>query len=83
MELKFMTEPPLNARLMSCPDYAESERIWIHSQKDRRLCCAVRKRTFVETEGSPLFRLHYPRWLVIVIHNPQSLAKLPGIVSGL
>lgn len=67
MELKFMAEPRLDAKLMTCPHCGETERIWIHSQKDRRLRCAVCKRTFVETEGSPLFRLHYPHWLVIVV----------------
>lgn len=67
MELKFMAEPRLDAKLMSCPHCGETERIWIHSQKERRLRCAVCKRTFVETEGSPLFRLHYPHWLVIVV----------------
>ncbi len=37
MELKFMTEPPLEPKLMTCPNCGETEHIWIHSQKDRRL----------------------------------------------
>jgi transposase-like protein len=67
MELKFMLEPALDTSLMTCPSCGEEERIWIHSQKERRLRCGVCKRTFVEAQGSPLFRLHYPHWLVIVV----------------
>lgn len=67
MELKFMTEPPLNPSLMTCPSCGETEHIWIHSQKERRLRCKVCNRTFAETRGSPLFGLHYPHWFVIVV----------------
>ena len=42
MELKFMAEPRLDAKLMGCPHCGEKrERIWIHSQKERRLRCAI------------------------------------------
>jgi transposase-like protein len=67
MELQFMTEPPLDTSVMTCPSCGEEKRIWIHSQKERRLRCGVCKRTFVEAQGSPLFRLHYPQWLVIAV----------------
>jgi transposase-like protein len=67
MELKFMSEPVLDARLMTCPHCGEEERIWIHSQKERRFRCGTCQRTFAETRGTPLFDLHYPNWLVIVV----------------
>ncbi len=67
MELKFMTEPPLDTSLMTCPACGEEKHIWIHSQKERRLRCGTCNRTFAETHGSPLFGLHYPQWLVIVV----------------
>jgi hypothetical protein len=37
MKLKFMSEPPLDARLLSCADCGEEKHIWIHSQQERRL----------------------------------------------
>jgi len=67
MELKFITEPQLDTSLMTCPACGEEKRIWIHSQKERRLRCGRCNRTFAETQGSPLFRLHYPQWLVVVV----------------
>lgn len=67
MELKFMSEPPLDARLLTCPYCSEEEHIWIHSQQERRLRCGTCGRTFSESRGTPLFDLHYPRWLVIAV----------------
>ncbi len=67
MELKFMSEPPLDARLLSCPDCGEEEHIWIHSQQERRLRCGTCGRTFTESCGTPLYGLQYPRWLVLVV----------------
>jgi transposase-like protein len=67
MELKFMTEPALNPALMSCPHCGEKERIWIHSQQERRYRCATCRRTFAETRGTPLFGTHYPAWVVILV----------------
>lgn len=67
MELKFMTEPALDPALMSCPHCGEAERIWIHSQKERRYRCATCRRTFAETKGTPLFGSHYPNWVVILV----------------
>jgi transposase-like protein/IS1 family transposase len=67
MELKFMSEPPLDATLLTCPYCGEEERIWIHSQRDRRLRCGTCDRTFTESKGTPLYGLQYPRWLVLVV----------------
>lgn len=67
MELKFMSEPPLDARLLTCPHCGEEEHIWIHSQQERRLRCGVCGKTFSESKGTPLYGLRYPRWLVVAM----------------
>ena len=67
MELKFMSEPPLDATLLTCPYCTEEDHIWIHSQQDRRLRCQTCGRTFTESKGTPLYGLQYPRWLVLVV----------------
>ena len=66
MEHKFMSEPALDAKGMTCPHCGEKERIWIHSQKERRLRCGTCHHTFAETTGAPLFDLHDPPWVVIL-----------------
>ena len=67
MELKFMSEPPLDATLLTCPHCGEEEHIWIHSRQERRLRCGTCGGTFSESKGTPLYGLHYPRWLVVVV----------------
>ena len=67
MNLKFMTEPALNPNLMTCPHCGEADRIWIHSQKERRFRCVACKRTFTETQGTPLYGSHYPHWVFILV----------------
>ena len=66
MNLKFMTEPPLNPALMTCPHCVGSH-IWIHSQQERRFKCATCKKTFAESRGTPLFNMRYPNWVVIMV----------------
>lgn len=39
----------------------------IHSQKERRYQCKRCRRTFTETKGTALYRLHKPRWLMIAV----------------
>lgn len=73
MSMKFMTEPALNPALMVCPHCGEAEQIGIHSQKERRFKCASCRRTFSERSGTPLFRLGYPSWVVVLV-----LALLAG-----
>lgn len=39
----------------------------IHSQKERRYRCKRCGRTFSETTDTPFYRLHKPRWLMLVV----------------
>lgn len=39
----------------------------IHSQKERRYRCKRCGRTFSETKGSALYRMHKPKWLVLTV----------------
>lgn len=67
MTLKFMERSPLNPDLMTCPHCSETDRIGIHSHQERRYKCHACGRTFTETQGTPLFRLKYPIWVVVLI----------------
>ena len=39
----------------------------IHSQKERRYRCKRCGRTFSETQGTALYRVHKPKWLVLTV----------------
>jgi transposase-like protein len=39
----------------------------IHSQKERRYRCKRCGRTFPETQGTALYRVHKPKWLVLTV----------------
>jgi hypothetical protein len=39
----------------------------IHSQKERRYCCKRCGRTFCETKGTVLYRIHKPKWVVLTV----------------
>ena len=67
MRMNFMTEPAMNPELMVCPHCDKGTKIWIHSQKERRFKCAGCQRTFSERQGTPLFRLGYPTWVVVLV----------------
>ncbi len=67
MELKFMERRPLDPSLAICPHCGETERIGIHSRKERRFMCHACRRTFAETAGTPLYGLKYPLWLVYAV----------------
>ncbi len=41
--------------------------VLIHSQKERRYRCKRCGRTFTETKGTALYRIHKPKWLVIAV----------------
>jgi transposase-like protein len=41
--------------------------IVIHSQKERRYRCKRCGRTFTQTKGSALYRIHKPKWLVVAV----------------
>jgi transposase-like protein len=49
----------------------------IHSQKERRYQCKRCRRTFTETKGTALYRLHKPRWLMIAVLTLAGL-RLPA-----
>ena len=63
------TLPPLRPELVVCPNPAcgASERIGVHSIKERRYICHACGKTFAETSGTPLFGLKHPLWLVGVV----------------
>ncbi len=65
--MKFMTEPPLNPAIMVCPHCEEEDRIWIHSQKERRFKCCACQRTFAESRGTLLFNKRYPNWVILLV----------------
>jgi len=67
MTLKFMERPLLTANLMTCPYCGEEDRIGIHSHQERRYKCHACGHTFAETQGTPLYRLKYPVWVVVLI----------------
>lgn len=67
MRMNFMTEPAMNPALMVCPHCKTETKIWIHSQKERRFKCAECCRTFSERQGTPLFRLGYHTWVVVLV----------------
>lgn len=67
MELKFMTEPKLDPTLYLCPYCGKGEQLKIHCHKERRLRCVTCQRTFSETKGTPLFGIHYPHWVMILV----------------
>src|SRR5215211_4956956 len=63
------TLPPMPPELVVCPNPAcgASERIGVHSIKERRYICHACDKTFAETSGTPLFGLKHPLWLVGVV----------------
>ena len=65
--LKFMEQPSLNPELVTCPHCGEADRIGVHSHKERRYICHSCKKTFSETKGTPLYRLKYPVWVVVLV----------------
>ncbi len=52
-----------------CPDKGRvsAGNIRIHSQKRRRYRCATCDKTFVETKGTPYYRVHKGAWLMTVV----------------
>jgi len=54
---------------LDCPARGQAGRgtIRVHSRKERRYLCSVCGRTFAATRGTPLYRLHSPAGLVLVV----------------
>jgi transposase-like protein len=67
MELTFMEQPALHPELVACPQCQQTGRIGVHSQAERRFICHACKRTFTETNGTPLHDLKYPVWVVALV----------------
>src|SRR5688572_25636128 len=63
------TLPPMRPEQVVCPnsDCGASERIGVHSLKERRYICHRCKRTFADTRGTLLYRLKQPLDLVLVV----------------
>jgi len=71
-----------------CPDKGRvgAGNIGIHSQKQRRYRCATCDKTFVETKGTPYYRLHKGAWLmtavlILLAHGcpPQAIVAAFGL----
>lgn len=64
-----MEQLPLRPELVACPyaDCGTQDRIGIHSYTERRYICHTCGRTFAETKGTPLFGLHYPIGVVVLV----------------
>ena len=55
-----------NTRCWACARVGEGH-IVIHSQKERRYRCKRCSKTFSETKGTPLYRVHKPHELVAIV----------------
>ena len=67
MQLPFMAQPALHPELVACPQCQATGRIGVHSQAERRFICHACRRTFAETQGTPLHDLKYPVWVVVLV----------------
>ena len=67
MRLKFMEQLPLDSKLLTCTHCEESDRIGVHSHKERCCICHVCGRTFAETKGTVFYGLHYPVCVIVVV----------------
>ena len=83
-KLAFMKEHELRPDLMVCPNCQEGKRIGIHDHASRRLICHACKKTFSETKGTPLYGLHYPIWVVVMVLTLLAYGcPVPAIVAAL
>ena len=74
----------MRPELVVCPksDCGASDRIGIHSHKERRYICHTCHRTFAETSGTMLYGLKHPIWLVLVILSLLAYGcPIPAIVA--
>ncbi len=78
------TLPPMCPARIVCPNSAcgASDRIGIHSHKERRYICHACKRTFSDTTGTPLYGLKHPTWLVLVVLSLLAYGcPIPALVA--
>ena len=54
---------------LSCPARGKTgeNNIVIHSQKEARYQCTLCKKTFAATVGTPFYRLHHPKELLVIV----------------
>src|SRR5918998_621030 len=79
------TPSPLRPELAVCPNPTcdASRRIGIHSHTRRRYKCHACGMTFVDTVGTPVYRLKSPLWLVRVVLTPLAFGcPIPAIVAA-
>jgi transposase-like protein len=76
---------PMRPEQVVCPnsDCGASERIGVHSHKQRRYICHTCHRTFAETTGTILYGLKHPISLVLVVLTLLAYGcPLPAIVAA-
>ena len=69
----------------ACPDRGATDKgnIKIHSRKERRFRCATCKKTFAATTGTPFYRLHEDRSLLVcVVTLLAHGCPLPAVVAA-
>lgn len=79
------TLPRMRPELVVCPNSAcgASDRIGIHSPKERRYKCHGCGKTFADTIGTPLYGLKHPAWLVVVVLTLLAFGcPIPAIVAA-
>ncbi len=67
MTVTFMEQRLLDPKLMTCPHCQTSDRIGIHSRKERRDKCHRGGQTFAQTPGTVFSGLHDPVWVVVLV----------------
>ena len=78
------TLPPMRPELVVCPksDCRASDRIGVHSHKERRYICHTCHRTFAETTGTMLYGRKRPIALVLVVLTLLAYGcPIPAIVA--
>src|SRR5919202_20607 len=79
------TLPPLRPELVVCPNPTggASDRIGVHSYRERRYKCHACGGTVAETVGTPLYGLKHPTWLVVVVLTLLAYGcPIPAIVAA-
>jgi transposase-like protein len=77
--------PPLRPELVVCPECGEGTngRIGVHSQQERRYKCHGCGKTFSDTQGTPLYGLKHPHWLVVMVLTLLAYGcPVPAIVAA-
>src|ERR671932_410608 len=79
------TLPPLRPELVVCPNPTceASDRIGVHSYRERRYKCHACGGTFAETDSTPLYGPKHPPWLVVLVLTLLAYGcPIPAIVAA-